>query len=90
MILLTFRVECFNQLLNVPPLPFADITARVRLTGAPALNISLEPHRLLPSDEVDKGVDTDSGKVTVEVELTRNISVESEAGTDARGGVGTF
>jgi autotransporter translocation and assembly factor TamB len=38
--------------------------------------------------EVEKGLGAETGKVTVEVEVTPNLSVESEAGADASGGVG--
>jgi translocation and assembly module TamB len=38
--------------------------------------------------EMEQGLGPDSGKVSVEVELTPNISVESEVGIDAQGGVG--
>ncbi|MFH1351287.1 MAG: translocation/assembly module TamB domain-containing protein [Pseudomonadota bacterium] len=38
--------------------------------------------------EVEKGVGTEGGKVSVEIELTPNITVETEAGADAQGGVG--
>ena len=36
---------------------------------------------------MEKGVGKEGGKVRVEVELTPNISVETDAGSDARGGV---
>ncbi|MFH0811730.1 MAG: translocation/assembly module TamB domain-containing protein [Pseudomonadota bacterium] len=38
--------------------------------------------------EFDKGMGTESDKISVEVEITPNLTVESEAGTDARGGIG--
>ncbi|MFC1822638.1 translocation/assembly module TamB domain-containing protein [Thermodesulfobacteriota bacterium] len=38
--------------------------------------------------EMEQGLGPDSGKVSVEVELTPNISVESEVGIDAQGGIG--
>jgi len=38
--------------------------------------------------EVEKGLNSEGGKVNVEVEVTPNITVESEAGSDASGGVG--
>lgn len=38
--------------------------------------------------EMEKGVDTESSKVSVEVELTPNITIESESGSNSEGGVG--
>ena len=38
--------------------------------------------------EIEKGVGSEGGKVSVEVDITPNISVESEAGLDAQSGVG--
>jgi translocation and assembly module TamB len=38
--------------------------------------------------EIEQGTGADSGQVSVEVELTPNITVESQAGADAQGGAG--
>ncbi len=38
--------------------------------------------------EVERGTGVDSGKASVELELTPNISVETEVGSNAEGGVG--
>ena len=38
--------------------------------------------------EVEQGLGKESGKVSVEMELTPNITIETEAGADAQGGVG--
>ena len=38
--------------------------------------------------EIEKGVGSEGGKVSVEVDITPNISVESEVGLDAQSGVG--
>jgi translocation and assembly module TamB len=38
--------------------------------------------------EVEKGLDSESGKVSAEVELTPNVTVESEAGVDSGSGIG--
>jgi translocation and assembly module TamB len=40
--------------------------------------------------EVDKGVENQEDKVRVEIELTPSIGIESEAGTNAEGGVGLY
>jgi len=38
--------------------------------------------------EVEQGIGSTRGKLSVEYELTPNITVETEAGTDAQGGIG--
>ena len=38
--------------------------------------------------ELEKGLDADTGKVSVEVELTPNVTLESEAGEDTKTGIG--
>lgn len=38
--------------------------------------------------EVERGLDYGSGKASVEIEITPNISVETEMGEDAEGGIG--
>ena len=38
--------------------------------------------------EAEQGMETNSGKVSVQVEITPNISIESETGADANAGVG--
>jgi translocation and assembly module TamB len=38
--------------------------------------------------EIEQGMGPKSGKVSVEVEMTPNITIETEAGADAQGGVG--
>jgi len=38
--------------------------------------------------EMEKGVGTEGGKISVEIELTPNITVETDAGLNTRGGVG--
>ena len=38
--------------------------------------------------ELEKGTGTESDQIFVEIDITPNISVESEAGTDAQGGIG--
>jgi translocation and assembly module TamB len=38
--------------------------------------------------EVEKGVGTTRGKLSVEYDVTPNVSVETEAGADAQGGIG--
>ena len=38
--------------------------------------------------QVEQGLGPESGKVSVEVEVTPNITVESEVGVDSQGGAG--
>ena len=38
--------------------------------------------------EVEKGLGADSGKISVEVDLTPNITLDSETGADSESGVG--
>ena len=38
--------------------------------------------------EMEKGLGTEGGKISVEVELSPNISLETDAGSDANAGVG--
>jgi len=40
--------------------------------------------------EVEKGAGPESGKTSVEVEVTRRITLETEVGENAEGGVGVF